>query len=390
MRERRFTMDRRTFIKTTGGLVIMKTFAGRYSPAHAAKPPSSLEFKGSVGRWLTIGQSGGLDSAQQGQITVTPQGQNSTVYALQDGSFSFNIPNSIPSEILLEVNGMSSRSWGTEFQNDTLVIANHDYNDTPLVYHWMELDNAYVLEYWQDDLLVTGPADPGGYYIGYLYAPLNPLEQSGRLNPVESYSAHETPPPAPTPTPPDGSGGKGQNGLAGIPDNNVGVSTDSSPEEPAGTYEVDSNTRVDGCSGYDKYKQSTSAENLIRVRAGEMVSPEEIRIPIIPSLAALEQNQVNPRIENLNFGAVIRLDDPSGSEMGTVFVGLNNEAEIAGGVTLKLTHLLSYPIDQIVINSSWPKELLADSERGSYKMTFWAQTTSGLSSNKRFVYAAIK
>ena len=173
MKERRFTMDRRTFIKTSGGLVIMKAFSGHLAPAHAATPPAALEFKSSVARWLAIDQSGALDSDQQGRITVTTDGRGSTSYPIQNGSMNFFIPNNTPSEILLEVDNMTPRAWVAEFDNGILVLKNHDFNDTHLVYHWMDLDNAYVLEYWQEDLYVTGPADPGGYYIGWLYAPLN-------------------------------------------------------------------------------------------------------------------------------------------------------------------------------------------------------------------------
>ena len=347
MKEKRFTMGRRTFIKTTGGLIIMKTFSGRLSPAHAASPPSSLEFKSTVARWVRVGESGALDSSQQGQITVTPAGQNSITYPIQDGSFSFVIPNNTPSEILLEVNGMSNRTWGAELDSGTLIIKNHDYNDTPLVYHWLDDENAYILEYWQDDLYVTGPADPGGYFLGYLYAPLSPLATTGRLPLIGEHSNH---PPVPAPPPPDEEPQTGPNGLIGVPDNNTGVSTGSSPDEPAGNF--DKGESQDSCKGCGKPAGSKAP---LETRAGDMVPLEEIRIPIVPSLAALDQKRLNPRLENINFGAILRLEDPSGNEMGAVFVGLNQEAEIAGGITMTLTHLLSYPIDQVVINTSWPR-----------------------------------
>ena len=388
MKERRFTIDRRTFIKTASGLVIMNTFVGRYSQAHAANPPQSFEFKASVGRWLAIGQSGALDTAQSGQITVTPAGGSATVYPIENGGFSFSIPNNVPSEILLEVYGMSSRSWGADFDTGTLRIKNHDYNETPLVYHWLEEENAYYLEYWQDSLYVTGPADPGGYFIGWLYQPLDPLVTSGRL-PLAGKSALVAPrtkdgdhDPPPT-NPPEQGSDTGTNGIIGINGNNNGVSIGSELAVVAMLLLV-TGTICLCCAALEGVEPDPELQPM------DTVVSDEIRIPIIPSLAALEQNGPERRLENLDFGAVIHLQDPAGNDLGGVFVGLNQEVEIAGGVKVTLTHLLSYPIDQIVITSKWPSELLAGAERGVYKITFWAQTVGGLSSNKRFEYCRVQ
>lgn len=389
MRERRFTIDRRTFIKTASGLIIMNTFRGRYSPAHAASPPQSFDFKASVGRWLAIEQSGALDTAQSGRITVTPAGGSAKVYPIENGGFSFSIPNNVSSEILLEVYGMSSRSWGADFDTGTLRIANHDYNETPLVYHWLEEENAYYLEYWQDSLYVTGPADPGGYFIGWLYRPLDPLVTSGRL-PLAGRSApaalrarSEDHDPPPTNTPPDQGQDTGSNGIIGVSSNNNGVSIGSDIVLVAMLLLV-TGTLCLCCA--DLAEEDPDPE----LQPMDTVVSDEIRIPIIPSLAALEKSGPERRLENLDFGAVIHLQDPGGNDLGGVFVGLNQEVEIAGGVRVTLTHLLSYPIDQIVITSKWPSELLAGAERGAYKITFWAQTVGGLSSNKRFEYCRVE
>lgn len=383
MQEKRFTINRRTFIKTTGGLIIMNTFVGRLAPAHAASPPSSLNFKATVARWLTIGESGAMDSAQQGQITVTPTGGSATAYPIQDGSVSFNIPHNATSQIVVQVGDMAHRTWEASFDSGTLVIKNKDYGDTPLVYHWMDLENAYVLEYWQDSLYITGPADPGGYFIGYLYQPLSPLTSSGRLPLIgNGYSDH--PPDNPPDDPPEIDGDStGPNGLVGVPTNNNGVSTGSTPDVPAAGYQVYYYNCI--CCGGPAPRIRP-----IEPQAGESIVSQEIRIPIIPSLAALGQSRQKPRLENLNFGGVLHLEDPSGNNLGAVFVGLNQETEIAAGVTVTFTHLLASPIDQIVITSNWPVELLDGANRGSYKITFWAQTTAGISSNKRFEYFGVQ
>ena len=391
MREKRFTMNRRTFIKTTGGLVIIKTFSGRLAPAHAANPPSSLEFKATVARWLAIGQSGALDSAQQGQITVTPAGGSATAYPIVDGNVSFSIPNNVTSQIVVQVGDMAHRNCEAGFDTGTLVIKNKDYADTPLVYHWMDLENAYVLEYWQESLYVTGPADPGGYFVGFLYKPLSPLISSGRLPLGGNGYSHHPPEEPPYNPPEEGGDNTGPNGLVGIPDNNTGVDTGSSPDKPAGSFDAKEDEDKDGCGAGSRegYPENDEEEKKTEYQAADMLNLREIRVPIIPSLAALERKMVDPMLENLNFGGMLQLLDPSGNEMGAVFVGLNQEQEIAGGITFTLTHLLAYPIDQVVINSTWPRELLATAEPGVYRINFWAQTSDGLSSNKRFIYFRI-
>ena len=143
----------------------------------------------------------------------------------------------------------------------------------------------------------------------------------------------------------------------------------------------------DSCKGCGKPAGSKAP---LETRAGDMVPLEEIRIPIVPSLAALDQKRLNPRLENINFGAILRLEDPSGNEMGAVFVGLNQ----GGGDRRRDNHdpypsVMSYPIDQVVINTSWPRALLMGADPGVYKLSFWAQTADGLSSNKRFEYFSI-
>ena len=384
---RRFNMNRRTFIITTAGLVITHKFVGRLSPSHAADPPAALEFKATVARWVAIDQSGAMDSAQQGQITITPAGGSAAIFPIVDGGVSFSIPNNVTSQIVVQVGDMAHRTWEASFDSGTLVIKNKDYADTPLVYHWMAPDNCYVLEYWQDSLYITGPADPGGYFIGYLYAPLNPLESAGRLPLGQKQNAaqplHEPPPPT-NPPDDDDPGANWILGMMGIPADNNGVSTGSILLDPAAEWDRLWSMCTSFCLGGSSHPVKKN-----KPRAGETVSPDEIRMPIAPSLAALEQNQASPRLDNINFGMVVNIQDQSGNDLGTTFVGLNQETEVAGGITMTLTHLLSYPIDQIVITMSLPLDLLNGMGLGAYKMTFWIQTTDGLSSNKRFEYVAI-
>ena len=118
------------------------------------------------------------------------------------------------------------------------------------------------------------------------------------------------------------------------------------------------------------------------------IPSEEIRIPIIPSLAALQQKQLNPQLDSLDFGAVLKLDDPS-ETIWAPFSWPQRGKEIAAGVMASFTHILTYPIDQVAINSTWPEDLLNGATPGAYKITFWAQTTDGLISNKRFEYFGI-
>ena len=124
-------------------------------------------------------------------------------------------------------------------------------------------------------------------------------------------------------------------------------------------------------------------------RTGGVIVSPEVRFPIIPTVAALENMNPSPSLDNIDFGMVLKLDNPAGEEIARVFVGLNEETEIAGGMSMNLTHVRFPPIDQIAVNTSTPGELLRGLEKGTYKLTYWAQTTDGLKSNKRFEFIKI-
>ena len=50
-----------------------------------------------------------------------------------------------------------------------LKLVNRDRKNRSVFYYWCEEDQAYALEYWQENLYLTNCGDPEGYIAGPLY-----------------------------------------------------------------------------------------------------------------------------------------------------------------------------------------------------------------------------
>lgn len=423
MAEHRRTFNRRTFIKTAGGLVVSLPFSGLLSPAHAADLPERIAFRVTVSRHERIDGQSCLDTAVTGFLTVVGPDQTETRYTIdQGGRLQFELRTVGTSMLVLNVYGQTGRYFIATFENGLLYLKNSDRGDRSMVYNWNPVENCYTIEYWQDNIYICGPADGEGYFTSQAYQNLNPNATLSRLsdnNPLTSLRLDRQAVPMASCfsgcTPalcevwrPSCAGCSFcltayTEDLYGVPTNTV-VSHGSTKNVPAGGITItrsgatgEYNGGCRRCDGKDEYITRTADAAVDdtgapMANAGETQAPfssPEFRMTVTPSKAALERinqgatAQMFPAVE---FGLMASLTDPDGVVLSSGYAAIGTQTTFPDGVIIDTRWIDDISFPKVIINSTWPADLFSSSRNGVYMFSGYMLTNGGLASNKRCEY----
>ena len=179
------TINRRTFIKTMGGLVITAPFVAKMASLHAADLPDTITFKATVAKNTTKAGYKVLDTSSPGYVTVSREGAVINEYQFQTGGqVEFEIPTDGSSDLvwnILDKYGLITRTFGVGFNNGVLSLKNKLREDAAIPYYWSPEENCYQIEYYYNDVFICGPADPDSYMMSLAWAELNRASEKEKV-----------------------------------------------------------------------------------------------------------------------------------------------------------------------------------------------------------------
>ena len=77
------------------------------------------------------------------------------------GLLSFKVPTSGPADWVIDLDGTGERRIRSYMEDGYLKLVNWDRKNRSVFYYWCEDDQAYALEYWQENLYTDQLRRPG-------------------------------------------------------------------------------------------------------------------------------------------------------------------------------------------------------------------------------------